>query len=218
MLLTRLPGVYPPQHDTWLLADALANAGIRPGADVLDIGCGTGALSIAAARTRPGSITAVDVSRRAVLTARVNTAVHGVLARIERGDALELAAGRTFDLILANPPYVPGVARRPRGRHRAWDAGLDGREMLDRLCVNAPLLLAPGGTLLLVHSGLCNEEKTVRQLRGGGLKAAVVARGEAPFGPVIRGRRRRLRELGLIEPGQRVEELVVVRGDRPATP
>jgi release factor glutamine methyltransferase len=218
MWLTRLPGVYPPQHDTWLLASALATAGIRPGADVLDIGCGTGALSIAAARTRPRSITAVDVSRRAVLTARVNATVHGVLARFQRGDALELVTDRTFDLVLANPPYVPGVARRPRGRHRAWDAGLDGREMLDRLCANAPLLLAPGGTLLVVHSGLCDEDKTVRQLRGGGLKAAVVARGEAPFGPVMRGRRQRLCELGLIEPGQRVEELVVVRGDRPATP
>jgi release factor glutamine methyltransferase len=86
------------------------------------------------------------------------------------------------------------------------------------LCANAPLLLAPGGTLLLVHSTLCDEDRTVQQLRGGGLKAAVVARGEAPFGPVMRDRRRRLCELGLIEPGQRVEELVVVRGDRPATP
>jgi release factor glutamine methyltransferase len=91
--------------------------------------------------------------------------------------ALDRVTGRTFDLILANPPYVPGVARNPRGRHRACDAGLDGREMLDRLCANAPLLLAPGGTLLLVHSALCDEDKTVRQLRGGGLKAAVVARG-----------------------------------------
>ena len=218
MWLTRLPGVYPPQHDTWLLAGALADAGIRPGADVLDIGCGTGALSIAAAHARPGSVTAVDVSWCAVVTARVNTFVHGVTARVERGDALDLVAGRTFDLVLANPPYVPGVTRRPRGRHRAWDAGLDGREMLDRLCANAPLLLAPGGTLLVVHSGLCDEDKTVRQLRGGGLKAAVVARGEAPFGPVMRARERRLCELGLVEPGQQVEELVVVRGDRPTTP
>jgi release factor glutamine methyltransferase len=218
MWLTRLPGVYLPQHDTWLLAGALAAAGIRPGADILDIGCGTGALSISTAHTRPASVTAIDVSRRAVLATRVNTFLHKAPTRVERGDAFELTAGRTFDLILANPPYVPGVARRPRGRHRAWDAGLNGREFLDRLCANAPMLLAPGGTLLVVHSGLCDEDKTVRQLRGGGLKAAVVARGEAPFGPVMRGRTRRLRELGLVEPGQHVEELVVVRGDRPTTP
>jgi release factor glutamine methyltransferase len=216
MLLTRPPGVYPPQNDTWLLAEALAGAGIRPGAAVLDIGCGTGALTIAAARTRPRSIEAVDVSRRAVWTARFNTRSRGVRARIGRGDAFELMAGRTFDLIVSNPPYVPGRGETPRGRHRAWDAGVDGRALLDRLCANAPLLLAPGGTLLVVHSGLCDEEKTLRQLRGGGLKAAVVARADEPFGPVMTARQQRLVDLGLIEPGQRSEELVVIRGDRPA--
>lgn len=218
MWLTRLPGVYPPQHDTWLLASALSAAGIPPGADVLDLGCGTGALSVVAARSAPRTITAVDVSRRAVWAARINTRLRGIRASFACGDAFERVAGRTFDLILANPPYVPGTARAPRGRHRAWDAGVDGREVLDRLCANAPLLLAPGGTLLVVHSGLCDEEKTVRQLRGGGLKAAVVARAEEPFGPVMRARRDRLVELGLVTPEQRVEELVVVRGDRPATP
>src|SRR5690242_19246221 len=138
MWLTRPPGVYPPQHDTWLLAEALAAAGIPPDANVLDVGCGTGALSVAAASTRPRTITAVDVSRRAVGAARVNTSLRGIRARVLCGDAFERIAGRTFDLVLANPPYVPGVADRPRGRHRAWDAGVDGREFLDRLCANAP--------------------------------------------------------------------------------
>ncbi|HYQ64993.1 HemK2/MTQ2 family protein methyltransferase [Actinophytocola sp.] len=218
MWLTRPPGVYPPQHDTWLLVEALAAAAIRPGANVLDIGCGTGALSVAAASTRPRTITAVDVSRRAVLAARLNTSLRGIRARIHCGDAFKQVAGRGFDLILANPPYVPGVSACPRGRDRAWDAGVDGRDFLNRLCANAPLLLAPGGTLLVVHSTLSNVDATLHQLRGGGLKAAVVARQEAPFGPVMNGRRDRLRELGFIEPGQRSEELVVIRGDRPATP
>jgi release factor glutamine methyltransferase len=218
MWLTRPPGVYPPQHDTWLLVEALASAAIPPGADVLDVGCGTGALSVAAASVKPRAITAVDVSRRAVMAARLNTLVRGVPARVLCGDAFERVAGRTFDLVLANPPYVPGVADRPRGRHRAWDAGVDGREFLDRLCANVPMLLTPGGTLLLVHSALSDGDKTVAQLRGGGLKAAVVGRAEVPFGPVMRGRRERLVELGLIGPEQQTEELVVIRGDRPATP
>lgn len=218
MWLTRPKGVYPPQGDTWLLANALEVAGIRPGAAVLDIGCGTGVLSITAARTRPRSITAVDVSKRAVWAARFNTFVRGIKAEVKRGDALERMAGRKFDLILSNPPYVPGRGEQPRGGDRAWDAGVDGRWMLDRLCASAPLLLAPGGTLLVVHSALCDEEKTLQQLRGGGLKAAVVARADEPFGPVMRGRQRRLLELGLIEPGQETEELVVIRGDRTANP
>jgi release factor glutamine methyltransferase len=217
MSLTRPPGVYRPQDDTWLLAEALAEAGIRPGAAVLDVGCGTGALSIAAASVQPRSITAIDVCRRAVWAARVNTVLRGVRAEIRHGDAFALVAGSTFDLVLANPPYVPGRDGRPRGRNRAWDAGLDGRVQLDRLCVNAPLLLAPGGTLLVVHSGLCDEEKTLRQLRGGGLKATVVARADIPFGPVMRERRDDLVALGLITPDQTTEELVVIRGDQPTT-
>jgi release factor glutamine methyltransferase len=218
MLLTRPAGVYPPQNDTWLLAAALAEAGVRPGGAVLDIGCGTGVLSILAARTRPRTITAVDVSRRAVLAARLNTRLRGVRADVAHGDAFELMAGRTFDLVLANPPYVPGRSGAPTGRDRAWDAGTDGRVLLDRLCTTAPDLLNPDGILLMVHSGLCDEETSLRQLRSAGLKAAVVARAEEPFGPVMRARRGLLVDLGILAPDQLTEELVVIRGDRPTTP
>ncbi|MCT2583470.1 HemK2/MTQ2 family protein methyltransferase [Actinophytocola gossypii] len=216
MWLLRPFGVYRPQNDTWLLADAVRQAGIRPGADVLEICSGTGALSIVAAATRPRTQTAVDVCRRAALATRVNTAVRGIDVRVECGDAFETVLGRRFDLVLANPPYVPGVADVPVGRARAWDAGVDGRAVLDRLCATAPLLLAPGGALLVVHSALSGVETTLRQLRGGDLKASVVARADVPFGPVLRARQRLLRDQGRIRPGQQVEELVVIRADRPS--
>jgi release factor glutamine methyltransferase len=215
MWLLRPRGVYRPQADTWLLADVLDRAGFAPGADVLEICCGTGALSVVAARTRPRSLTAVDCSRRAALATRFNTAVRGIRVRVERGDAFARTNGRRFDLVIANPPYVPGEPALPaRGAARAWDAGVDGRAVLDRLCAAAPALLAPGGTLLVVHSALCRVSTTLRQLRDGGLTASVVARAEEPFGPVMRAREHLLRERGLIAEGQRHEELVVVRADR----
>ena len=214
MWLFRPPGVYRPQGDTWLLAKALRLAGVRPGGTVLDIGCGTGALSVLASELSPRSVTAVDVSRRAVWSTRVNTAVRGLDVTVLRGDALSL--DQTFDLVLANPPYVPGLADVPtRGRCRAWDAGADGRAMLDRLCAVAPIQLAPGGILLTVHSALCGVDRTLHQLRGGGLKASIVARADEPFGPVMRARAELLRRQGLLAPDQRTEELVVIRGDRP---
>ena len=216
MMLLRPPGVYRPQTDTRLLEGTLAAAGIPAGAAVLDIGCGTGALSVAATRLRPRSITAVDVSRRAVLAAKLNLLPRRVPAEVLLGDAFEATAGRTFDLVLANPPYVPGGAERPRGRDRAWDAGADGRAILDRLCANLPLLLAPGGTALVVHSHLSDEDRTLAQLRGGGLKATVVGRAEVPYGPVMRARRRALVELGLVTDTDDTEELVVIRGDQAA--
>jgi release factor glutamine methyltransferase len=217
MLLLRPAGVYRPQGDTRLLSQALNEAGIQPGADILDMCCGTGALTIAAAQTSPGSITAIDLCRRAVWATRINTTIRGIPARVEHGDAIERLQGRQFDLVLANPPYVPGIADLPtRGAARAWDAGTDGRAILDRLCAKAPELLAPGGILLTVHSALCGVDTTLRQLHDGGLKAAVVARADEPFGPVMRGRADRLRAQQLITPGQQHEELVVIRADRPS--
>jgi release factor glutamine methyltransferase len=215
MWLLRPPGVYRPQGDTDLLARAQADAGIPPGGTVLDIGCGTGALSVHAARLAPRAMTAVDVSRRAVWATRVNTAVRGLDVRVLRGDALDV--DESFDVVLANPPYVPGIAGLPsRGRRRAWDADIDGRAVLDRLCAAAPRLLAPGGVLLLVQSALSDVDATVHALRSGGLKAAVVARAVEPFGPVMRARAKLLRARGLLTAGQRTEELAVIRGDRPA--
>jgi release factor glutamine methyltransferase len=143
--------------------------------------------------------------------------VRGHRVRVAVGDALDLALDQgPFDVVLANPPYVPAAHAHPprRGPARAWDAGHDGRALLDRICAVAPSLLAPEGMLLLVHSALCDVAKTERQLRGGGLKTSVVARREEPFGPVMRGRRAMLEQRGLIERGQDFEELVVIRADR----
>ena len=217
MWLIRPPGVYRPQADTWLLARALREAAVPSGARVLDVGTGTGALSVAAARAGAATVTAVDLSRRAVWAARLNTGVRRLPVRVRHGDALDVAAGDLFDLVLANPPYVPAAADAlpVRGAARAWDAGRDGRALLNRVCAVAPVLLAPGGTLLVVHSALCGVDATLQQLRGAGLKAAVVRRQVVPFGPVLSGRAELLRSRGLIGPGQRYEEVVVVRADRP---
>jgi release factor glutamine methyltransferase len=88
--------------------------------------------------------------------------------------------------------------------------------MLNRVTALAPLPLAPGGVALIVHSGLSGVDRTLRQLRGGGLTSSVVARRVEPFGEVMRGRAAYLERAGLIERGQRHEELVVIRGDRAA--
>ncbi|HEU5109254.1 MAG TPA: HemK2/MTQ2 family protein methyltransferase [Micromonosporaceae bacterium] len=213
--MVRLPGVYRPQADTLMLAETIAQAAIPRGASVLDVGSGAGALSLAAARAGAARVLAVDVSRPAVVTTWVNAVLRGAPVRVRRGDALEAAADHRFDVILANPPYVPSRHQPPtRGRARAWDAGGDGRAMLDRVTALAPMLLTARGVILIVHSALCGVDRTLHQLRGGGLKASVVARRTEPFGPVMRGRIGFLERAGLIEAGQRHEELVVIRGDR----
>lgn len=214
MLLLRAPAVYRPQGDTWLLADALRHEDLGRTARVLDLCAGSGALSVAAARMGAADVTAVDTSRRAVLSTWVNTRVRGLFTRVRRGDLFEPVRGERFDVIVANPPYVPSAhdVLPTGGAARCWDAGIDGRGVLDRICVEAPARLAPGGVLLIVFSAVCGVEATLDRLGAAGLDAAVVSRAVAPFGPVMTARAAMLEARGLIAPGQRYEELVVVRG------
>ena len=217
-----LPGVYTPQEDTALLAGALSEEPLHPGAHVLDVGTGTGALALQAAH-RGSRVTAVDVSWRAVCTAKANAWLTGASVRVHRGNLFTPVRHQSFDLILTNPPYVPAPVRDgrpPRGRARAWDAGHDGRSVLDRVCREAPGLLRPGGVLLIVHSALSDPGRTVRHLRGAGLKAAVTRRHRIAFGPVLRERVDWLRERGLLsadagDAAEEKEELVVVRAELP---
>ncbi|GAB3006655.1 methyltransferase [Amycolatopsis acidiphila] len=213
MWLLRLPGVYRPQADTRLLLSALRDAGLGRSARALDLCTGSGVAAIAAARGGARQVTAVDRYLPAVFSARFNARVRGLPVRVLHG-GLTAVHGQ-FDLITANPPYVPSPSVEPaQGAAMAWDAGLDGRRCLDELCERAADLLAPDGTMLIVHSALCGIEATLESLRDKGLKSSVVARATEPFGPVMRSRIEYLEDAGLIEPGERTEELVVIRADR----
>jgi release factor glutamine methyltransferase len=125
-------------------------------------------------------------------------------------------ADQHFDLILANPPYVPAATNvLPRHRiTRCWDGGLDGRAVLDRICTEGPALLTPEGMMLLVHSAVCDDGVTLRRLAGAGLDAEVLTRSTVPFGPVMRLRAAMLEARGLVKPGQCEEELVVIGAQR----
>ncbi|NQE72015.1 HemK2/MTQ2 family protein methyltransferase [Nocardia gamkensis] len=215
VMLIRPPGVYSPQLDTWLLVRALAEAGVPRGGHAVDVCTGTGALAVAAAYTGAARVTAVDVSRSAVVSAWLNCRLRGIDAEVLRGDFAAVLGGRSFDLVLANPPYVPAPeGTDSRGVARAWDAGAGGRAILDQLCAALPTLLKPRGVALIVHSALSDPDSTLAQLRERELKAAIVARATVPFGPVLRRRAQWLESAGLIGPGQRMEDLVVIRADR----
>ncbi|MEU8951043.1 HemK2/MTQ2 family protein methyltransferase [Streptomyces sp. NPDC048489] len=207
-----LPGVYRPQADTHMLGDALAMEDFHPGVQVLEIGTGTGALAISAAG-RGAKVTAVDVSWRAVITARLNALHQHVSMRVLHGDFTTRARGRRYDIVLANPPYVPSPNPQlpASGPSRAWDAGLDGRLLIDRICASAPALLCRGGVLLMVHSAICGPERTLKRLAQAGLPAEVAARSYVPWGPVLRSRQAWLHSQGLVGASEEREELVIIR-------
>jgi release factor glutamine methyltransferase len=216
--LVRLPGVFRPRSDTWMLARELV-AALPPGraASVLELCTGSGAVALAAARAG-ASVTAVDVSRRSVWTVRANALLRGLRVRVLRSDLFDAVAGRRFDLIATNPPYVPATSDTlpERGPERAWDAGRDGRALIDPICDAAASHLLPGGAILMIHSSLCGVDETVARLRAGGLEVDVPVRERGPLGPLMLARVAQLEASGALKPGEREEELVIVRGRRPA--
>ncbi|HEX8086370.1 MAG TPA: HemK2/MTQ2 family protein methyltransferase [Solirubrobacteraceae bacterium] len=218
MRLLTPPGVFAPISDSRFLADVLREQTLPPRATVLDLCTGSGILAITAARRGARSVTAVDCSRRAVWTARLNARLNGVRVRGLRGDLFEPVNGQRFDAIVSNPPYVPAETDElpAKGLERAWDAGTDGRALLDRIIEEAPDHLKPGGFLLLVSSSVLGTDLTLQAMRDAGLEDVdVVARQRGPLGPLMSARVHTLEERGMLKPGQRHEDMIIVRGRRP---
>lgn len=210
-----LPGVWPPHRDAWMTARVMVEQRLAAGRDVLDVFTGSGVLAVSAARGGARSVTAVDISRKALLNVRLNALLAGAQVRAVRSDMFSALAGQRFDLIVANPPYIPGEAELPaRGLARAWEGGLDGRLLIDRLCAEAPRFLRPGGRMLIVHSSMNGEEETCRRLAAAGLSPEVLVRHRGPVGEVSRRRLATLRERGLlgVEAGDVEETLIIAAG------
>ncbi|MBL8777756.1 MAG: methyltransferase [Acidimicrobiales bacterium] len=209
-----LPGVFAPISDSWQLADAVRREPLLAGSTALDLCTGSGVVAVAAAE-RGASVTAVDVSRRALLATWWNARRNGTRVRLRRGRLFAPVAGERFDLISANPPYVPadGEALPTHGPERAWAAGPDGRAVLDRICDEAPGHLWPGGVLLVVHSSLIDVDATVERMVAAGLVGVrVTDRRVGPLGPLMREQQR----AGRIDPDVTEEAVVVVRGVNPS--
>ncbi|MDZ4235777.1 MAG: HemK2/MTQ2 family protein methyltransferase [Dietzia sp.] len=208
-------GVYAPQSDSWLLCEALDHADLVTDKRVLDICTGSGILAIEAALKGAREVLAFDISPAAVACATRNAERAGVRVDARVGTLADARRAGPFDVVVSNPPYVPSdKPLRGTGPNRAWDAGANGRVVLDELCDLAPDLVAPGGSMLIVHSEFSDPPQTIDRLGRVGFDARQVASRVVEFGPVMLEYAGRLEAAGLLEPGRRVEELVVVRVDR----
>jgi release factor glutamine methyltransferase len=154
------PGVFVPRRRTELLVREAA-ALARPGAVVVDLGCGSGALAVAlAAAVERAEVHAVDIDPTAVSCARRNVAtVGGMVYEGDLYDPLPATLRGGVDILLANVPYVPteevGLLPAEARLHEAavaLDGGTDGLDVLRRVAAGAPRWLAPGGHLLVETS------------------------------------------------------------------
>jgi carbamoyltransferase len=146
--------VYPPGSDSALLADAVPE---RDGERVLDLCTGSGvqALSVAG---RAASVVAVDIGRRAAVLAGVNAALNGASGvEVRCGDLYAPVRGERFDLVLANPPFVPGPQRGPAYH----SGGPRGDRVLRRVIEGLGRHLRPGGRALVVSHLAVRRGETV---------------------------------------------------------
>jgi release factor glutamine methyltransferase len=166
--------VYRPSDDSFMLADAAE--GLQ--GDVLEVGCGSGIVSLVAAKTAE-SVLGVDANTDAVACARANAEKNRIKnASFAESDLFAaVPAGTKFDAILFNPPYLPtNESEHVRGPlNRAFDGGKDGRAVLDRFLAAFDRHLKPAGSLLLVQSSLNGLEKTRSILGAAGYSVETVA-------------------------------------------
>ena len=159
------PAALVPRPETEELVQAVVAlargpAGGRRSLRILDIGTGSGCISVALARLLPQArFVATDVSPRALALARRNARRQGVGGRVRfvREDLFQppRRKGAAADIVVSNPPYVPTaeiatlepeVGKEPRA---ALDGGEDGLDAIRAIAARAPMDLKPGGWLAL---------------------------------------------------------------------
>jgi release factor glutamine methyltransferase len=175
--LTVTPAVLVPRPETELLVERALALRHEEFGRVVDLGTGSGAIALTLASERPGwQVAATDVSEEALAIARTN-AESLDLKRVQflHGSWFEPLVGRTFDLIVSNPPYVaeddpamqdPALRHEPRG---ALTPGGDGMGSLRAIIAAAPDYLERDGWLLLEH-GSDQAAEVTRELVARGLR------------------------------------------------
>jgi len=162
------PRVWAPTSFARTFAPELL-ARVERGARVLELGVGSGVLSILAG-LEGAEVTALDINPDALELAAVNWAANGLPARADRfrhSDRFAaVAEGERFDLVFSNPPVLPAIGAPHTGTRDDFEvAGEDGRRVLDAMLERAGPLLAPGGRMLTIATSLQGWPGTEQRLK-----------------------------------------------------
>jgi release factor glutamine methyltransferase len=190
--VTVAPGVFVPRRRTeFLVAQAVSRA--RPGAVVLDLCCGSGAVGAALAKALGGvELHASDIEPAAAGCARSNLAPYGGQVHLgDLFDPLPRALLGRVDVLAANVPYVPTgeiallpAEARLHEPHVTLDGGQDGLDVMRRVAAEAPRWLAPGG-FVLVETSEQQAPEAARAFRTSGLTPVVATSGDDDFDATV---------------------------------
>lgn len=150
------PGVLIPRLDTEVVADkACGLLRSRKGDTVLEIGCGSGAISIALAKKANAKVTAVDINPEACELTKENAGANGARVEVLCGDMFEPVKKKKFHMIVSNPPYIPTAMIdtlmtevKDYEPLSALDGGADGLDYYRRIAQEAPDHLKKNGMIV----------------------------------------------------------------------
>ena len=168
----------PSEYTATLIQVLQANADRVRGADVLEIGSGSGVVLAALGAIGAKSLCGTDIEEAAVAVGRRLMEELGYNGRAEfhRGDLWQPVKGRRFGVIAANLPHFPMQPDALEGRFPTWSAGgPDGRRLLDRFIEGLPDHLAPGGVAVITHNAFVDLERTRAMVHGLGFDFRVAA-------------------------------------------
>ena len=170
-----VPALRPSEYTAALIQALRADPDRVRGADVLEIGSGSGVVLAALGALGAASLCGVDIEHDAVeagpSAAGRTRPRRGV--ELHRGDMWLPVAGRRFDLIVANLPHFPMEPVEVAGRLPTWSSGgADGRWLLDPFLEGLPVHLAPGGRAVITHNAFVDLERSRAIAEQHGLRSA----------------------------------------------
>jgi release factor glutamine methyltransferase len=165
------PSVLIPRPETEILVETVLKR--RPGArSIVDVGAGSGAITITLALETQARVVATDISLPALEVAASNAAALNARASFIAADLLSVIADASVDVVVSNPPYVAVGERESMQREvRDWEphvalfAGDAGLDIYRRLIPEAARVLRPGG-LLAFEFGF-SQADAVKELAAG---------------------------------------------------
>ncbi len=172
--------VYVPREDTYLLVEATRDEVDRED-EVLDMGTGTGILALIAAKDCE-KVVGVDVDKKALELAKEN-ARRNDIENVEfvQSDLFEEVDGK-FDLVVFNPPYLPGEVREENFQgSEQWFGGETGREVIGRFSEELDDHLSGDGRALVMVSSLTGFEETREMFTERGFTVTVKEKKKIPW-------------------------------------
>ena len=168
------PGVFVPGGGSYLAWKYLFREGTGAHQRCLDIGCGTGLLTVQLALNGAAHVHAIDIDERAVANTEANAFRNGVAERVSAAavDLYPWVPEERYEVIVASLSQVPVDPYLQASSHRPVDYW--GRSSFDQVITKLADALAPEGVAYLVQHSILSEERTLELLDDAGFAGEVV--------------------------------------------